>query len=315
MTAVSVTIPTFRRPASFLRAARSVLRQVGLSGPIELVAVDNSPEGSAAEAFATLRQEAGATVLRLAHEPRPGVANARNASMTLVTGELVGFLDDDQEAPPGWLAALIRVQKQTGADAVFGPVSARLPANSGPHAAFVEQLHTRTGPAENGPCGRYYAMCNALLVRTTMLGETAPFALETNEKGGEDDILFSTAQAAGRRFAWAADAPVTEHIPPERASLAYALKRSFAYGQGPCETAYSAKPKKWGAIARHMVVGAGQATACAAAAGFAFVARAPQRYWFLDKAVRGAGKVIWWNEQRFYGAALDRVTRAKDAPG
>jgi hypothetical protein len=158
-------------------------------------------------------------------------------------------------------------------------------------------------------------MCNALLVRATMLAAPAPFALETNEKGGEDDILFSTAQAAGRRFAWAADAGILEHIPPERASLAYALKRSFAYGQGPCETAYSASPRQWGAIARHMSVGVGQAIACGAAAGFAFLARAPQRYWFLDKAVRGAGKVVWWQEQRFYGATLDRVTRSKGAPG
>jgi glycosyltransferase involved in cell wall biosynthesis len=315
MTTISVTIPTFRRPDSFLRAARSVLRQADAPGAIELVAVDNSPEASAAAAFATLQAEAGSIPVRLAHEPKPGVANARNASMALVTGDLVAFLDDDQEASPHWLAALCRVQRETGVDAVFGPVTAQLPVGSGPHQAFVEQLHTRTGPTESGPVPRYFAMCNALLVRSTMLAAAAPFALETNEKGGEDDILFSTAQAAGRRFAWAADAAVTEHIPPERAKLSYALKRSFAYGQGPCETAYSASPKQWGEIAKHMMVGAAQSVACGGAAGIAFLARAPQRYWLLDKAVRGAGKVVWWREQRFYGATLDRATRSKGAPG
>jgi succinoglycan biosynthesis protein ExoM len=315
MTTISVTIPTFRRPESFLRAARSILRQEGLPGPLELVAVDNSPEASAAEAFATLRAEASGIALRLAHEPRPGVANARNCSMTLVSGDLVAFLDDDQEAGPGWLAALIRVQGQTGADAVFGPVGAHLPPGSGPHQVLVERLHTRTGPAESGPVPRYYAMCNALLVRATMLAAPAPFAVETNEKGGEDDLLFSAAQAAGRRFAWAADAPVTEYIPPERATLGYALKRAFAYGQGPCETAYSATPKQWGAIARHMGIGAMQAVVCGAAAGAAMLVRAPQRFWLLDKAVRGAGKVVWWREQRFYGATLDRATRSRAVPG
>lgn len=303
MTAVSVMIPTFRRPESFLRAARSVLRQEGLLQPPQLVAVDNSPEGSAARAFEVLRRETDAP-LALLHEPRPGVANARNAGMAAVAGALVAFLDDDEEAPPTWLAALLRVQAQTAADAVFGPVQARLPDNAGPHKEYVEQLYTRSGPAESGLSPRYYGIGNALLVRNALLASPAPFADEANEKGGEDDILFSHAQAAGRRFAWAADAAVIEHIPSERASLGYAMKRAFAYGQGPCEAAYAATPPQWSLIAKHMAIGSAQAALCGVAAAAAFLAGHRHRYWLLDKAVRGAGKVVWWRPQSFYGAAL-----------
>ena len=307
MTAISVMIPTFRRPESFLRAARSVLRQEGLSAPPQLVAVDNSPEKSAARAFSVLQMESRAPLVLL-DEPRPGVANARNVGVSAAAGALVAFLDDDQEAPPGWLAALAAVQAQTGADAVFGPVQARLPSGAGPHAAYVERLYTRSGPAVSGISPRAYGIGNALLVRDSLLSGAAPFALEANEKGGEDDILFAAAAAAGRRFAWAADAAVIEHIPPERSSLGYALKRAFAYGQSPCETAYAAQPRQWGAIARHMGIGAAQATVCGALAGAAFLAGSPHRYWLLDKAVRGAGKAVWWRPQYFYGEALARQT-------
>jgi succinoglycan biosynthesis protein ExoM len=303
MTAVSVMIPTFRRPESFLRAARSVLRQEGLAAPPQLVAVDNSPEGSAAQAFESLQREITCP-LALRHEPRPGVAHARNAGLAAVTGNLVAFLDDDEEAPPTWLAALLRVQAETGADAVFGPVYARLPDTAGRHKDYVERLYTRAGPAESGPSPRYYGIGNALLRRDTMLAAPAPFDLEANEKGGEDDIIFSHAQAMGRRFAWAADAAVIEHIPPERASLGYAMKRAFAYGQGPCEAAYAAAPPQWATIATHMAIGGVQAVVCGAAAGAAFLAGHRHRYWFLDKAVRGAGKIVWWRPQAFYGAAL-----------
>ena len=59
------------------------------------------------------------------HEPAAGVANARNAGMTQATGGLIAFLDDDEEASPGWLAALIEAQRRFDADVVFGPVRTR----------------------------------------------------------------------------------------------------------------------------------------------------------------------------------------------
>lgn len=313
MSSLSVMIPTFRRPESFLRAARSVLRQVGLAAPPQLVAVDNSPEGCAAQAFAALRQETTAP-LALLHEARPGVANARNAGMTAAHGALVAFLDDDEEAPPHWLAALLEVHRQTGADAVFGPVQARLANAAIPQKAYIERLYTRLGPQESGPSRRYYGIGNSLLRRDTMLAASAPFSPEANEKGGEDDMLFASAQAAGRRFAWAAEAAVVEHIPPERASLAHAMKRAFAFGQGACEAAFAAEPQRWGAIAAHMVVGGAQATLCGAVAGAAFLARSPVRYWFLDKAVRGAGKLVWWRPSLFYGEALARESAPANPP-
>jgi glycosyltransferase involved in cell wall biosynthesis len=294
----SVLVPTFRRPESFARAARSVFAQAG-AGAFELIAVDNSPEGSALDTFRALGSEAPIP-FRWTHAPEPGVANARNAAVLLARGKFIAWLDDDEEAPPNWLAALIATRHATGAQSVFGPVAASAP-HAARHARFHERLYSRTGPAVSGASARAYGIGNSLQPRAMF--DAAPFDPNTNETGGEDDLLFASWAEAGATFAWAADAKVTEHLSADRTRLAHAIKRAFAYGQGPSETAWA--QKRHLQLARHMSVGAAQAIVFGAAA----LVLAPLPHYalsMLDRAARGAGKVFWFSPQRFYGEALAR---------
>lgn len=293
---ISVLIPTFRRPESFLRAARSVLAQQGV-GPFELVAIDNDPDCSAGDAFAQIAREARIP-FRYAHCPRPGVSHARNAALALAQGDLIAWLDDDEEASPHWLAALAGVRHETGAQSVFGPVTARAPADTR-NAAHFERLYSRTGPAQSGLTQLYFGMGNSLQPRAMF--EDAPFDIAANETGGEDDRLFSSWADAGATFAWAADAQVTEHLSADRVRVRHGLKRAFAYGQGPCETAWS--QHKYATLARHMSVGAVQAPAFALASAIVVAGSTPRALAYADRAARGAGKVLWFCTQRFYGKA------------
>lgn len=304
MIRVSVLIPTFRRPDGFVRAARSVFAQ--RSGEaIDLVAVDNSPEGSALSTFSALAAESPIP-FSWTHASKPGVAQARNAALAMAQGETVAWLDDDEEAPAHWLASLLEVQRNTSADCVFGPVRAR--AQEGVReAGYFEALYSRTGPQQSGATDDTYGIGNSLQTRT-FFDSLAPFDTRADQTGGEDDRLFAAAKKRGVRFAWAADAWVTEHIDTERTELVYALKRAFAYGQGPCETAWNERDAL--ALARHMGVGAAQAVLFGAAAAGARVAQHPQALPLLDRAARGAGKVFWFVEQRFYGAALVKAQPA-----
>lgn len=298
MILVSVIIPTFRRPESFLRAARSVLAQRGV-GPIEIVAVDNSPEGSARDAFATLEHEAPCA-FRWAHEPNPGVASARNAALKLARGRYVAWLDDDEEASAAWLAELLRARQETGAQSVFGPVLARAHAGAA-NADFYERIYSRRGPAAAGYIGRAYGIGNSLQPRT-LLEEDFPFDVRADQTGGEDDRFFATLAQAGARFAWAPDAAVIEHLGPERTHLRHGLKRAFAYGQGPSQAAWAANNPVQ--LLRHMSIGAAQMLICGAASAIAAAGSGRHALALLEIAARGAGKVFWMFRQRFYGAAL-----------
>lgn len=298
---VSVVIPTFRRPYGFVRAVRSVFAQRGSRCAIELICVDNDPEGSAGALMRTLSQEAPFT-FRFAHAPQPGVANARNAAMRLVQGDAVAFLDDDEEAGPSWLGELLGVARQTGADAVFGPVEAVIPDAIRRHRTYFERVWSRRRAGPSGLIDRYYGMGNSLVSRAGLLTGSDPFDLSANQRGGEDDILFSRAAARGARFAWAAEARVKEFVPGERATLRYTLRRSFAYGQGPCETAWMQQPRDFAGLIRHMGVGALQLGVYAPAAALAWTIGADARAELTDRAASGLGKLLWWSPQRFYGA-------------
>jgi hypothetical protein len=299
---VSIVTPTFKRPQGIVRAAHSVFRLCRERSDVEFISIDNDPLGSAREALESLARESPIPFI-WDHEPRAGVSNARNAAMRLTRGRLIAFLDDDQEAQAGWLDALLQTQAETKADAVFGLTLARLEVPHHPHADYIASLYQRQGPAESGPILHHYGMNNSLLVRASLLAGDMPFDPRANETGGEDDILFSEGAIKGCRYAWCREAKVTEWVEPRRSTLGYALKRAFAYGQAPCETAWGAPQRDYFGLARHMTIGAAQALVYGAAASMAFPLRLPSRMQLLDGAVRGAGKVAWWAPQRFYGAA------------
>jgi glycosyltransferase involved in cell wall biosynthesis len=299
---ISIITPTFKRNHGIVRAARSVFAQCAGRNDVEFISIDNDPAGGAREVLERLHAESPIPFV-FDHEPRAGVSNARNAAMRHARGALIAFLDDDEEAEPGWLDALVHTQQQTRTDAVFGRKEAILEIDNHPHADYIASLHRRHGAGKTGPIDTYFGMSNSLLVRATMLAGPAPFDESANETGGEDDLLFSKGLSEGKRYAWCDEARTTEWVEPRRANLAYALKRAFAYGQGPCETAWSAPQRDYLGLARHMCVGAAQTLVFGAAACIAFPLRAPTRMDLLDRAVRGAGKVAWWSPQRFYGAA------------
>ncbi len=301
--AVSIIIPTQRRPEQLLRAARSALRQTGVAtDALELVIADNDQTPSARPIAERLAAQAAFPVIYV-HEPRSGVANVRNAAMTRASGALIAFLDDDEEAPEGWLAALLKAQARFDADVVFGPVRARASANIVEHRAYLEHFFSRVGPDEAGVIAHYYG-CGDSLVRRAALPDTRrPFCGVRNQTGGEDDLLFGRMKAMGARFAWAPAAYVFEDPAPERLNLAYAIRRAFAYGHGPTAHCAAAVPPDRLGVARWMAIGLGQASLYGLLALAQWIARAPDRAFSLDKAARGLGKTLWWGPFRiaFYG--------------
>jgi succinoglycan biosynthesis protein ExoM len=308
---VSIIIPTFRRPERALEAARSAQAQTTRVS-FEIVMVDNDPAGSALEALRMLPDTPHVTVI---HEPRAGVANARNAGLKAAKGEFIAFLDDDETAATTWLDELLRVQAATSADAVFGPVHTKLQGAPRDHHDYFEAFFARDPSHAEGPINLFYG-CGNSLVRRAALPSAEPFSSTRNEIGGEDDLLFQTMQAAGATFAWAPGAIVFETPEPSRVTLAYTLRRAFAYGQGPATKAWSGKRKDIPAIAFWMAVGVVQTVVFGLAAFGSFLGKTHRRAFAYRRFIEGIGKVLWFPviKPRFYGAAKlpkeERVAQA-----
>ncbi len=302
MADVAILVPTLRRPDSLARAVRSLFAQARVADRVAaIVVVDNDPTGSAAAMVESLRADAPWPLV-YRHAPTPGVATARNAGLAATDAPLIAFLDDDEAASPGWLAALLAAQADTGADVVFGPIAGRAPEAAPWLRPYLERFFGREGPAATGLLEQPFGCGNSLMVRQTALPGPAPFSAASDQVGGEDDVLFAALQGRGGRFGWAADAWVEEFAPVHRATLRYTLARAFAYGQGPSQTAAAARD--WAGVLRWMVIGAGQAVVWGAAAAGLTLVGSPRRAEMYDRTARGIGKLFWMKglEPQFYGA-------------
>jgi hypothetical protein len=296
---IAVVIPTLRRPESLDRTLRSLALQQGVAALIEqVVVVDNSPEGSARQ----VAEGWGAALpVVFVHEPHPGVATARNAGLAVVTAPYVAFLDDDEEAPPHWLGALLATHKAFEADVTFGPWRGQAAGAPKWKRPYLDAFFSRIGPDASGLTGERYGCGNSMMTRATTLAGPRPFDPAYDEVGGEDDRLYQALDRKGARFAWAAEAWVWEHAPAHRCRVGYTLRRAFSFGQTP--TTDCAHVGDWMGVARWMAIGTAQTAVYGLIAGVLWAVGSEGRLAMTDRAVRGLGKVIWWVTPKFYGQA------------
>lgn len=299
---VSIVIPTIRRAAGALAAARSALAQE-CDARFEIVLVDNDPAGGALEQLHHFADRANRHVT-IVHEPRPGVASARNAGVRAAKGRFIAFLDDDEVAPDRWLAELLRVQSETKADVVFGPVSPRFAEPPRRHADFFHEAFSRDPHHAEGLIKVFYG-CGSSLIRRTSLPSADPFPSGCNETGGEDAHLFHAMKGKGAKFAWAPSAYVWETPEPSRITLVYTLRRAFALGQRSARTAWADKRGRLAAIPASMISGLVQSLVYGAASLGGFLARTKSRAFAYRNFAEGLGKLLWFPgiKLRFYGAA------------
>ncbi|MBR9826271.1 MAG: glycosyltransferase [Alphaproteobacteria bacterium] len=296
---LAVIIPTYHRPLGLKAALESVIMQT--RQPDEIIIVDNSAEATARELVASYDHPG----LTYVHEPRPGVAHARNAALAATDARYIAFLDDDEIASPNWLSALMKTADELRADIVFGPLSARADTGiSGIRQHVLDRLYSRPGPADDMLLEKPYGCGNSLIDRARFdLGST-PFDTDLNETGGEDDAFFDDRMHDGARFAWSAKAHAVECVDPDRARWRYMLARSFAFGQGPSQTCARA-PGNWGGVAFWMTVGLAQLAVFAPLALITSVFAPQKSAAFIDKSAQAVGKVFWFDglAPRFYGQA------------
>ena len=114
---VSVVIPTYNRSRYLRHAVDSVLRQT-YPGDMEIIVVDDGSTDDTQEVAKLYSTESKAVrYVRLAGNSGPSVA--RNTGIACAEGELVAFLDSDDEWLPHKLERQIRVLQERDLDAVY----------------------------------------------------------------------------------------------------------------------------------------------------------------------------------------------------
>jgi succinoglycan biosynthesis protein ExoM len=225
---VDVGVCTFRRPA-VVETLASLSRQALPDGCVLRVVVADNDETPSAEP--AVRAAAGRLRLDLAyvHAPARNISIARNACLDAAHADWFAFIDDDETAAPGWLAALLAEAARGGWDAVLGPVKAVYGPDAPPWLAAGD-FHSTAPVRTGGRILKGYAG-NVLMRRPAIAARALRFDEALGRQGGEDDDFFYRLTDAGGTIGYAAEALAFEPVPAQRASLPWLLKRSFRTGQ------------------------------------------------------------------------------------
>jgi glycosyltransferase involved in cell wall biosynthesis len=292
---VSIVIPTKDRTLLLREALESAVHQVLPSWlDTEIVVVDNSSDGSAADCCAPFRSR-----IRYIHEPRAGLSHARNRGVREARGDLIAFLDDDQRAEPNWLVEVCQTLRTTQADAAFGwvePVFERQ-AELIDYARKFYRKHSISQVSGTNVSRLYYKLStgNSCFVRARCFETDEPFSAKFNISGGEDVYFFKTLVAEGRRLAWSPNARVLEWIPASRSCFDYLLFRRFRGGQIRCRILWHRSIRDLIELILLMTAGLGQA--CIGMGRYLSAKVFSQRKnanEHLMMVAAGAGKLFWY---------------------
>lgn len=294
---ISILIPTYRRPDLVRQAVERCLEQMAsLPESIEIVVTDNCPDRSAEE---ILRQDFGSHYanVRYVHEPRKGIAFARNRAIEAARGRYVIFLDDDQSPQEGWLAAFVEVAS-SGAKAAFGPLTPSYDVSPERHCAILDRVFSRLIPAGDGDdisaFYPYLGTGNSLFDKVACFSGRSAFDARFNKIGGEDIWMLKGLLARNIRFIWVPKAYVLERVPPERMTAHYLAARRYRSGQ--VRSLLTFHPARRRPLAVLFWMGAGAIQAGFYGARF-LVAYLFQRHLAEDFFIRsagGVGKIFWF---------------------
>ena len=294
---LSIVIPTFRREAWLAPLLHALDAQISsLQSPVEVILVDNSPEGSAA-------QIGRPPFIRYVHEPRPGVAQARNRGVNESAGSHVVFLDDDETPFPGWLAAF-EAAAMRGAAVCFGAIEPKF--ERPPPAALrqpLERLFSRRLPVAAGAdvsgMRAYLGSGNSMFERGILSRIDPPFDTAFNSGGEDVWFLRQLVEDHGVVLIWCPEALVHEIVPAHRATFGFLRRRRFSDGQLRCIVESGAGGVR--ALARvgfWMLAGAAQVVLAGIGALVTWPFSTTRAARLALTAAGGAGKVLWWRRKR-----------------
>jgi glycosyltransferase involved in cell wall biosynthesis len=219
----SIVIPTRGRPEYLSVTLASVMPQARAHGAEVIVVSDG---GDAATA--RVAGDQGAELISL--ERRSGANAARNAGVAGSAGELVVFVDDDIEAQPGWLEALLRAASDRADRDVFGgPIAARL-EGGGPRACGREGAPITT--LDGGPSDREieFVWSANMAIRRRALERVGGFD-ETIHGRGEEEEWEQRYKAAGGRVQYVAEARVEHRRVAADATVGALSRAAYALGR------------------------------------------------------------------------------------
>jgi glycosyltransferase involved in cell wall biosynthesis len=235
---LDVLIATYERPALLARALRSLL-----SAPapdtltVRITVIQNDADAATSRVIAEFVARYPDRVTWLC-EPRPGKSRALNTGVRHITGDLVGFIDDDEEIAEQWYLTIARTFADPGVDFIGGPCLLRWGAI--PPAWMPDSFNGVVGFVDDGDQVMVFGQDapgmlmggNAVIRRRTLLraGEFSPaLGPQAGQRllSAEDEDLYSRLLRIGAHGLYIPSLKIYHFVPPHRLTKSYYRRWTF----------------------------------------------------------------------------------------
>ena len=236
---LDVVVPTYKRSELLRRTIASLLRAPVPPGlEVTILVVDNNSKDETEQVVREMQAGAAERVVYV-RETHQGLSYARNAGIRAGTGELIGFIDDDEEVGEEWFQVVAREFSDEATQFIGGPYLPNCavpmpgwlpPGYNGVIGVIEPKPRTRFAP----PFPGNLQGGNAVL-RRTVFDRIGLYSGKLGRSGKgllseEDAELYRRIQAAGLLGFHVPDLVIYHSIPEDRLTRKY--HRRWTYWRG-----------------------------------------------------------------------------------
>lgn len=233
---LDVVVPTYNRSRLLTATLKSFFEASIPDGlNVTLIVVDNNSSDGTAEVLRGIQAEATFPVVYVL-ETKQGLSHARNAGIARGDGDLVGFIDDDEEIEPDWFEVVAREFADPSTEFIGGPY---LPNWAAPAPDWLPPgYHAAIGavpPKRRSVFSKEFGanlMGGNAVIRRTVFEKVGVYSTRLGRSGKgllseEDAEFYRRLEVAGVRGIYVPDLAIRHYIAPERLTRSY--HRRWAY--------------------------------------------------------------------------------------
>lgn len=227
---LDVVVPTYNRSTLLRRTISSLLQSpIPFDMNVTIVIVDNNSKDDTEQAVREIQSQTSRSLLYI-KETNQGLSHARNAGIRAGAGDIIGFIDDDEEIHRDWYNIVAREFADQATQFIGGPYLANWAATAPPW--LPPGYHAVIGvvdPKPRAPFGHDFPgnlMGGNAVIRRSAFEQVGLYSTKLGRSGkgllsDEDAEFYRRMVAANIHGIYVPDLIIYHHIPADRLTRNY----------------------------------------------------------------------------------------------